>query len=313
MRDYMETFDEMAEIEKQRRFRLLEATTMDAVTYLPAHMGVVRAAMKNLSKKKWKWGLTILEDDDGNKDVRIENALRIIVPKEHWDVFQEMFIGELNDDAELNLSELLIEAIEDELLELRKGLKPALVKMINEQQFTALDKTVKVWGSTFGIERIITDRNKVAVTIGHKGRDIQKLYGNLLRAYGEDKGGLEMLLADIASDRPLGAYSVIKKYDFLYGDRVVSVFGDVTLIFEAVVDTAFMTSCSIYISDEDVLDEAEDRLITIKRVGNVLYPFAEQFDVGFFNSLRNILEETIEDMEMESELEQGLEPEKEEE
>ena len=313
MRDYMETFDKLAEIEKQRRYRLLEATTMDAVTFLPTNMGAVRAAVKNLSKKKWKWGLSILEDDNGNKDIRIENALRIIVPKEHWDSFQEMFVGELNDDSELNLKELLIETLEDELLELRKSLKPALVKMLNEQQFTALDKSIKVWNSIFGIDQIITDNNKVAVGAAHKGRDTQKLYGRLLRAYGEDKGGLEMLLADIGNDRPLGAYSVVKKYDYLYGDRVVSVLHDTTLILEAVVDTTFMTSESIYIGDNDVLDEIEDQLTTVKRVGNVLYPSDERFDVGFFSSLRNILEEVVEEMEAEPEVEVESEPEQEEE
>jgi len=303
---------ELAEIEKQRRFRLLEATTMDAVTFLPTNLGAVKAKVKDLSKKKWKWGLTILEDDDGNKDVRIENALRIIVPKEHWGVFQEMFVGELNDDSYLNLSELLIEAMEDELLDLRKALKPALVKMYNEQNLESLDKTIKVWNSVFGIDRIITDRNKVAVTAGHKGRDIQRLYGKLLRAYGEDKGGLEMLLADIASDRPLGAYSVVKKYDYLYGDRVVSDFEGSTLILEAVMDTTFMTSESIYVGDIDVLDEIEDQLTTVKRVGNVIYPADERFDVGFFSTLRSILEDAVEEMEIEPETESEPESEKEE-
>lgn len=303
MEDYMNICDELAEIEKQRRFRLLEATTMDAVTFLPTNIGAVRAAVKNLAKKKWKWGLTILEDDNGNKDVRIEDALRIIVPKEHWGAFQEMFNGELNDDSELNLKELLIEALEDELLDLRKKLKPALVEMYNDRYFESSDKTIKVWASVFGINRVITDSNKVAVTSGHKGRDIQKLYGRLLRAYGEDKGGLEMLLEDIGSGRPLGAYTVLKKYDYLYGDRVVSIFQDVTLIFEAVIDTTRMTSESIYVSDADVLDELEDQLTSVKLVGNVIYPSGERFDVGFFSTFRSILEDTLEEMEVESELE----------
>jgi len=305
----MNICDELAELEKQRRYRLLEATTMDAVTFLPTNLGAVRAAVKNLAKKKWKWGLSILEDDNGNKDVRIENVLRIIVPKEHWDEFQGMFTESLNDDMELNLQELLNEALEDELSDLRKGLKPSLVKMYNEQNFELTDKTIKVWNSVFGIDQIITDRNKVAVTSGHKGKDIQKLYGKLLRAYGEDKGGLEMLLADIENDRPLGAYSEVKKFDYLYGDRVVSVLHDITLIFEAVVDTAHMTSESIYVSDNDVLDELEDQLTSVKRVGNVLYPESERFDVGFFSALRNILEDTTEEMEAESEEESEQEDE----
>ena len=281
----------LQEVEQVRRVRLIEATTMDAVTYLPAQLGVVRAKVKGLAKRKQKWGLEILEDDDGNKDVRIEDALRIIVPKEHWDSFQEMFVGNLNNNSYLNLSELLTEAMEDELKDLRANLKPSLFEMYNEQRFNSLDKTIKVWQGRFGINRIVTNRGKIIVTSEHKGRDIQQLYGKLLRIYEEDRGGLEMLIADMENSRPLGAYDVFKKYDYLYGSRAVSEHLDVKLIFEANIDMAFMASQSVYIDDEEVLDEVEDEVATVKRVGNVIYPSNEMFDVNFFDILHNIIEE----------------------
>ena len=282
---------ELQEVERTRRVKLLEATTMNAISFLPAQLGVVRAKVKGLAKRKQKWGLEILEDDDGNKDVRIEDALRILVPKEHWDSFQEMFVGNLNDDSYLNLSELLTEAMEDELKDLRANLKPALFEMFNEQRFASLDKTIKVWQGRFGINRIVTNRGKVIVTSEHKGRDIQQLYGKLLRIYEEDRGGLEMLVADMENSRPLCAYDVFKKYDYLYGSRVLSEHLDITLIFEANIDMAFMASQSIYVDDEEVLDEIEDEIATVKRVGNVLYPSNEMFDVNFFDILYNIIEE----------------------
>jgi len=135
---------ELQEIERVRRYhKLMEVTTQDAVSFIPAHLGVVRAKIKGLAKRKQKWGLEILEDDEGNKDVRIEDALRITVPKEHWNSFQEMFVGDLNDDSYLNLKDLLTEAMEDELKDLRGDLKPALYEMFNEQRFASLDKTIK--------------------------------------------------------------------------------------------------------------------------------------------------------------------------
>jgi len=301
---------ELEEVEKVRRYnKLVELTAQDAIAFIPAHLGVVRARVKNLAKRKTKWGLEILEDDDddGNIVVRIEDALRIVVPKEHWDIFQEMFVGDLRNDAYLNLKSLLNEAMEDELKDLRASLKPALFEMFNEQRFTSLDKTIKVWESRFGIRSLITNKNKVVVTSNRKGKDIQRLYGQLLRAYGEDKGGLEMLLADMKSARPLGAYDVLKKYDYLYGTRVTSTFEDVELIFEATVDTAFMTSESIRVSDEAVLDEIEDEIVTVKRVGNVLYPSDERFSIGFFGTLYNIIEEVAEEPESREELESRLE------
>jgi len=296
MRDYFDMVDEMGEVEKQRRFRLLEATTMDAVTYLPTNMGMVRAKIKDLARKKWKWGLEILEDDNGNKDLRIENVLRIIVPEEHWESFQEMFTGTLDQDSYLNLSELLNEALVDDLEELRDDLKPALYEMYNSQVFTSLDKTIKVWRGYFGVDQVIVDKHKVAVISEYKGRDIQKLAGELLRAYGDDKGDLEMLLSDMQSKRPLGAYDIFKKYDYLYGSRTVSDFEGITLVFEAYVDMAFMISESIYVNDDEILDEVEDQITTVKRVGNVLYPVGEKFDVDFFNTLQNIIEDASEEI-----------------
>ena len=293
----------LGETERIRKFRLLEATSMDAVTFLPAHMGVVRAKVKDLSKLKQKWGLDILEDDDGNRDVRIGDALRIIVPKEHWDSFQEMFVGELKNDSELNLKDLLVEAMDDELKDLRSNFKPALVEMYNEQQFASLDRTVRVWQGRFGVNRLMTNRGKVIVTSEHKERDIQQLYGKLLRVYEEDRGGLEMLIADMENGRPLGAYDVFKKYDYLYGSRAESDHNDVVLIFEANIDMAFIVSESIYVGDEEVLDEVEDQVSSVKRVGNVLYPAGEQFDVGFFDVLYNIIEEVEEQAEEEEQVE----------
>lgn len=284
----------LEEVDRIRRLKLLEATSMDAVTFLPSHMGVVRAKVKELSKLKQKWSLEILEDDVGNKDVRIGDALRIIVPKEHWECFQEMFIGELNNDAELNLKDLLVEAMEDDLKDLRSNFKPVLVEMYNEKRFNALDRAIKVWQGRFGINRLMTNRGRVIVTPEHKGRDIQQLYGKLLRIYKEDRGGLEMLIADMENGRPLGAYDVFKKYDYLYGSRAESDHNDVVLIFETSIDMTFIVSESIYVGDEEVLDEIEDQVSVVKRVGDTVYPVGERFDIGFFDILYNIIEEVEE-------------------
>lgn len=297
--DVFNLASELEEIERIRRFNFMEATTMDTISFLPTQLGVVKSKVKALSKRKWKWGLEILEGDDGEKDVRIEDALRIIVPKEHWEQFQEMFVGELDGDSYLNLKSLLNEAMADELKDLQMGLKPALSEMYNDQRFSSLDKTIEVWQGRFGVTQFITTKNNVAVTFENKGRDIQQLYGRLIRVYKEDKGGLEMLHGDIAENRPLSAFDVFKNYDYLYGTRVVSEFLDITLVFEAVIDTTFMISQSILIEDEDVLEEVEDQVRSVKRVGNVLYPTGEQFDVDFFNSLYTIVEEVAEESEKE--------------
>lgn len=292
--------------EHTRKMQLLEATTMSAISFIPAHMGVVKSRVKKLAKTKQKWGMEILEDDEGNKDVRIEDALRIIVPKEHWDKFQEMFQGELNNDSYLNLSEFLNEAIEDDIKNLRDDLKPSLLAMFGGEEFATLDKTIHTWQGRFGIKEIITNKNNVLIKLSRKGRDIQKLSGDLLHAYQKDKGGLELILNDIKTKAPLSSYNIFKKYGYLYGSRIASKYNDVLLILEAVIDMSFMASETIYIDDEAVLDAIEDEVTSIKRVGNVIYPANDKFDVSFFATLQNMIDEVDEEDSQGSEEDEGV-------
>lgn len=291
---------ELEHLERTRRIKLFEATTMGMISYLPVHVGAVRAKFKDLAKKKWKWGLEVLEDDSGNKDVRIEDELRILVPKEHWNSFQEMFIGKLDNNSYLNLKSILNEALEDTLKELRTELKSELFDMFSKKSFILVNKSVRSWIGRFGISKYLTSEDIVLVKYENRDQDIRKLYGNLLRAYGEDKGGLEMLLSDIKEDRPLGAHDEFKKYDYLYGTRIQSKVDDIPLIFEATVDTSFMVSQSIYVDDDRVLDKVEEETTNVKRVGNVVYPEGEMFTTGFFEDLRDIIEDIEETEETSS-------------
>lgn len=288
----------LRDIERERqKQRLIEATTIDAISFIPAHLGTVKAKIQSLAKEKPEWGIEVLEDVDFNV-LQIENRLRITVPKEYWDSFQEIFDGKLDSNCYLNLRALLNEdmreVIEDDMRDLRKGLKPALTEMFNEQDFKSLDKAVNVWKSWFQVSSYKTRENKgPVVSCERKGKDIQRLCGKLLREYGEDKGGLEMLLEDVDSNRPLNAYDVFKDYDFLYGTRIQSRLDNVPMIFEAMIDIAFNLSQSIYIGDKEVLDEIEEQITTVKRVGNVLYPVGGQFNPGFFRALKDIVEDAV--------------------
>jgi hypothetical protein len=78
-------------------------TTMSDISYLPTQVGVVRAALDDLRKKRKKWKLEVLE---GEKEytVSIEDQLRITVPMEHWDSFQGMVKDALVEEGYLDLS-----------------------------------------------------------------------------------------------------------------------------------------------------------------------------------------------------------------
>jgi len=284
---------ELEQIEVQHRIKLFETTTMDAISFIPAQLGAVKAKLKTLSKEKKKWGVEVLENDD-SKELRIENRLRITVPNEHWENFRSAFSEQLGKDF-LDLDTLLSEAVEDEMKDLRRRLKPALVEMYNGAEFKSLDTTADTWRSWFGTTFFKTKKDKGGTVVSYERRskDIQNLYGKLLRTYGDDKGNLEMLLKDIEEKRPPNAYDVFKYYDFLYGTRIQSSFNNVPLIFEATVDMTFTLSQSVYVGDDSVLDSVEEQTKRVKRVGKVLYPVGGRFNTSLFRMLKEIIEDVV--------------------
>jgi len=48
------------------------------------------------------------------------------------------------------------------------------------------------------------------------------------------------------------------------------------------------------VDDEDVLDELEDRISSVKRVGNILYPEGEQFKPSLFRTIKEVIDDVQE-------------------
>ncbi len=69
--------------------KLNEATTMDAVAFIPGQLGVVQA-LHNLSKEKPDWDIQVLESDE-ESTVTFGDRLKISVPKKHWGAFSTLF------------------------------------------------------------------------------------------------------------------------------------------------------------------------------------------------------------------------------
>ena len=281
-----------------------EVTTMSNISYLPTSVGLVQASMNNLKKLKANWGIEILENDL-YKEIQVGNKFKITVPKEHWNHFYSNFGKDLEliESKKLNentrnkerkdFEKTLKEAVADDMYRLRKDLKGALIRMFNESPFSNINYIFNIWVNIFGIASYMTPKG-VAVSVEGKKPDIQRLYGNLLRTYGYDKGNLEMALEAIDLRRPLNAFDVFKDFEFLYGTRVnYSLPDGTTLILELLVDMAFIGTASLNISNPDILDAVEEQSVEVKRVGSVLYPVEGKFTKSFFD----LLKEIIEDME----------------
>ena len=190
------------------------------------------------------------------------------------------------------------EAVDEDLGRLRKELKTQMVKMLNRDQFQVTADAARAFQSVFGTGNPRTQRT--AVTIERQQRDAQKLYGDLLREHGEDKGSLEMVISAIQEGMPLGQFAGMSKYNNLYGTRVEVKFQGITLIFEAKVDFIYDPTQTLYIDDEELLDRIEEDFGSIiKRKKNVIYPVGGKFDPDFFKQLKSMMSDSVQEPEHE--------------
>jgi len=292
---YFETLDRMDNHfrKKVETSPIFETTTSDDVSFLPAHLGMVKAKVADLAKKKKDWKIEILEQDD-EREVQFENDLRVLVPNEHWESFCSIFDNTISNNTYLNLGFLLNETMEEEMNDLREELRVALANMYDQAEFRKLNLSSGTWKWRFGVVSFHSKKNlKVAVTQERRSKDIQELYSRLLEVYGNDRGNLEMIIEAIKDKSPLNTYRVFKNYDYLYGTRIHSRYQKVDLYFEALVDTNYHLTETIFCNNSDLLNAIEEESNEIKRVRSVIYPKGGKFTSRFFR----VLADTIEDLE----------------
>ena len=269
--------------------RIVEDTTMANVTFLPSGLGAVKAAIKNLAKVKKDWNIEILETEKGKK-VMFEDQLSIFVPEQWWDDFSMMFDEQL-EHGKVGLYKYLNEAMEDEAEELREEIRPALTKMFEEKQFRAVDKAAEQWHARFGAVQYRPSKN-VLVKAETKRQDIQRLVGAIHKAYGEDRGNLQILLEAISNSTTLNSFNIFKEKNFLYGTRILSRHDSSDLMFEATIGMDYIMNQSIIVGNEEVLDELA-KFRNIKIVKNVIYPVNKVFDAQILYDLDDALEDVI--------------------
>jgi hypothetical protein len=283
-------------------YRTDEETTMSNITYLPSGLGAVKAAIKGLARKKQDWNIDILENEKG-KQVIFEDEFSIFVPHQYWNDFSLLFDNCL-DSSQVGLGRYLMEAMEEDLGELREEIRPALTRMYNDDVFRKLDYAIKQWRSRFGVKDY--QRTDTLVRFEDKLRDIQKLVTKVFDVYGEDRGNLELLLEAIRNSEPLNSFQIFRQRDFLYGTRMYSRYGGVPLIFEGTIDMSHMMAQSILVEDQATLDDIEGSR-EIKVVKNMVYPVGDTFSVRFFGELQDATQGPMEGGPGEEEYEKDLE------
>jgi len=211
---------------------------------------------------------------------------------QYWKDFSENF--KISEVGTVSLSHLLKEAIEEDITLLRKDLKPYLVQFFGNPIFTTVDKQINLWKASFGVTEQY--ETKSAVSAEHRERDIQFLVTKLLKVYGDDLGGLEMILTALKEKQILSSFNIFNKFDFLYGTKLLSTYRDVKLVYESLVDNSYQFSQSILIDPKypDIIYEIEDlNDSSIKVVKNLVYPVGSLFKGKFLKTLKNVIKDNI--------------------
>ena len=167
--------------------------------------------------------------------------------------------------------------------------------MFEGDTFSLVDNSINAWKSRFRVYAYKTNDNMPSVAQERKRKDIQSLYGRILRDIGEDRGSIEVLINDVRTGRPLS----FKDRDFLYGTIIESYHDETRLVFEVMVDKDSQITESIFVGNEEVLAEAEAQM-RISRVGSVIYPSGSTFTSKDLRLLYDIVEDVATDEEEES-------------
>lgn len=273
------------------------ATTMDMISYLPTQVGVVRAALKGLGKKKRKWGLEILEGEGGRK-VKFEDALQISVPDEHWQNFQEMFDGDLRNSESFELPELIHDSTIEDKLDLedeKASVYLAIESFLRNPNTIRLRCLYERWKACFGV---VEDKTppKTLLSVVNLDEGIKSLYKKVIRGIEDDRGQLEMLSERIEED-PLPILQKTGDYRTLAGVRVRSKYQGVGLVLECQIGFDLSSRLSVLVEDKNAVDVLQENLSPdTRKVGNVFFFEPITFlQRNIIQNIRDLIENCLED------------------
>jgi len=281
--------------------KINESTTMSNISYLPTQLGAVKAMLTTLAEEKPDWDLEILDDLDPRQFI-IKNKVKFLVPKKHWDGFLKIFGNKINGKL-LKLGNMkesleerrLFEANEADMKKLRSKLKTELYSLFHNKEFIKLQEMAWNWYSVFGVVQYTTSSGEsIAVSNEKMKRDIQRIYGRLLREYGEDRGNLEMLIAALSNKSELNTFDVFRDFDYIFGTRMNSLYEGYHLGFEYLIDFMYNPSQTIYVADKELLDAIEEDITSgIKIVYSTIWPVGGLFKRGTFQRIKNVIDDLV--------------------
>ena len=261
-----------------------EETTTASISYLPGAFSSVRSMVRSLSRLKKQWGVDVVEGENGYK-VMFEDALVVEVPKESYDEFNRKVV-KVAGVKMVDLSSVLNEAIREITENKFARLYTAMTKYLKgHKNVTGTLAMAEYWMRTFPKTKIVNAEEKSAINVMNFDVDSRKFI-ELLKST-VDLGTIDMMIDAFEGGRQAPE---IEGLSHLIGVKLESVYNTVPLVLEMYVDSSLKPIQSVYVDDEEVLDEI-DQLSQVRAVYRRVFPVGSVFTPGFFGGLKQLIDD----------------------
>lgn len=226
-----------------------EATTMDAISFIPSQMGVVQSALKKLAQEKLDWDIEILEGEESHS-VTIGTRLRVNVPIKDWAEFTSLFGRDIRLDKSINLRCGYCESVTSEPPKFNNALRRAFHNLFKVNKVQTFERIIGRWRAAFPQSRYTTG-DIPAIRMETRKKDV----GNLVRTLSKQhEGKEEAFLTKLKETKELGADPAFEKHPWFAGTKINTVYEGVSMVFEGSLGYDGSIAVSITIHDPEVVE-----------------------------------------------------------
>jgi hypothetical protein len=152
---------------------------------------------------------------------------------------------------------------------LNEQAEPILSAMLENQPYIGMQYSIKDWQKAFPNARLLT-LGKPLIRYGHEIKDFKDLNRKL-----KDNVNLEHITYALVHNQAVAPFTELTRYE------------DTQIVFSSYINKALIPSQSIFIDNEDVLDDVQ--FVGVKKSNRTLYPISGVFQSGFFIKLKHQL------------------------
>ena len=261
-----------------------------SVAYLPGGFTTMRNYLRSLNPIKKQWKLEVLEDKEkGNYTVKIEDALNIVIPKQHYQHFNENVYDIINNKT-LDLKAIINEGTEEQVEVAVERIEDLLNKFKENPRVIQSIVLMNQWVYQFSNSRYSHNHNSL-INLNTFDRSVNLLISRLKNIYKSDLGTLEQILNTLEEGQALNAFKPFSSHKSFIGVTILSTYNNVDLVLQMTLDLNMIPNQHVSVSSKELAAELE-AYKSVKVESQEIYPVGQMFPAVFFKTLKQSIDET---------------------